>query len=84
MVALNAVAETRAEPKSRRIQVDLPPRSARRLDDLKELIEANTTTEVFKAALRVLEEIALRYAQGDELYLKQKDGKIVPYPIFKV
>jgi Arc/MetJ-type ribon-helix-helix transcriptional regulator len=65
----------------RRLQVELPPRSAARLDRLKDLTEASSAAEVLRNALRVYEELASRTEQGDELMLRTKDGELVAFPL---
>jgi hypothetical protein len=65
----------------RRLQVELPPRSAARLDRLKHLTEATSAAEVLRNALRIYEELASRTEQGDELMLRTKDGELVSFPL---
>lgn len=68
----------------RRLQLELPPRSAQRLDRLKNLTEASSSAEVLRNALRIYDDLAARVDRGDELMLKTKDGDVVLFPLLIV
>ena len=58
-----------------RRSLELHPRTAKRLDRLRDAMEATSDTEVFRRALEVFE--ALLESEGDgggKLYIKDKDG----------
>ena len=68
----------------RRVQLDLPPKAFKRLKMLKEDTEASSWAEVIKNALKLYAATIDIQKAGNEFMLKLPDGKIVPYPIFKL
>ena len=69
---------------TRRLQLELPPRSAERLERLKDLTEAASSAEVLRNALRIYDDLATRVDRGDELMLKTKEGDVVLFPLLIV
>ena len=69
------------ESASKRIQMDMPPRSVERLKRLQDITEAASYAEVMKNALRLYEVIIGEVEAGNEIILKR--GKdIVPLVVF--
>lgn len=66
---------------SKRIQMDLAPKSLGRLKRLQEITEAASYAEVVRNALRLYEALIDEYENGAELQVK-KDGQISPLHIF--
>lgn len=60
----------------KRVQFDLSPKSFTSLTQVKQDINASTYAEVVKRALQVLEVIVEAEKNGQEFYLKDKDGKL--------
>lgn len=66
---------------SKRIQMDMPPRSVERLKRLQEVTEAASYAEVMKNALRLYEALIEEVETGNEIMVKR--GKdVVPLLIF--
>lgn len=66
---------------SKRIQMDMPPRSVERLKRLQDVTEAASYAEVMKNALRLYEALIQEVEVGNEIMVKR--GKdIVPLLIF--
>jgi Ribbon-helix-helix protein, copG family len=70
--------------KTRRVQLDLPERSIKRLEALKERTEATSYAEVLREALTLYERIIEQYDDGKRLLVRDKDGKISEYDILIV
>ncbi|MFL6726739.1 MAG: hypothetical protein ACJ8FS_09535 [Sphingomicrobium sp.] len=66
---------------TKRIQMDLPPRSVERLKRLQELTEAASYAEVMRNALRLYEALILEAEQGNEILIKRKK-EVTALPIF--
>jgi hypothetical protein len=66
---------------TKRIQMDLPPRSVERLKRLQQLTEAASYAEVMRNALRLYEALILEYESGNEVLIKRGDD-IASLPIF--
>ena len=64
------------------MQLELPPKAYERLVNLKVETEAGTYSEVLKNALRLYEFAVQKSNEDCEFMLKQKDGSVVPLPIF--
>ncbi|MEY8799526.1 hypothetical protein AB9K35_04300 [Leisingera sp. XS_AS12] len=60
--------------KKQRTNINLPERSFKRIETLKEMTDASSTTEVVKAALHLYETVALQIAGGAEISLRKPDG----------
>ena len=73
--------QTKSDSKSKRIQMDMPPRSVERLKRLQEVTEAASYAEVMKNALRLYEALIEEVGAGNDIMVKR--GKdIVPLLIF--
>jgi len=70
------------ERNTTRVQLELPPKAYERLVNLKVETEAATYSEVLKNALRLYEFAVEKNKEDCQFMLQQKDGKIVPLPIF--
>jgi hypothetical protein len=66
---------------TKRVQMDLPPKSVERLKRLQELTEAASYAEVMRNALRVYEALILEAEQGNEILIKRKK-EVTALPIF--
>ena len=70
-----------SEGASRRIQMDMPPRSVERLKHLQEVTEAASYAEVMKNALRLYEALIEEVEAGNEIMVK-RGSETVPIIIF--
>lgn len=68
--------ETRAQTKQR-IQFDFTPEALKRLDDLKEKVEASTKAEVIRNALKLYEWFATQVDPTDIIEVKNTEGDTV-------
>ena len=59
----------------RRVQFDFPPSEIKRLEELKTHMEATSYAEVVRYALRTVHMITERAANGEQLFMRTKDGK---------
>lgn len=66
---------------SRRIQMDMPPRSVERLKRLQEVTEAASYAEVMKNALRLYEALIEEVDAGNEIMVK-RGKETIPLKIF--
>jgi Ribbon-helix-helix protein, copG family len=74
----------REQPSQVRLQITLGKDSIERLERLREHIEPSTRTQVFRVALRLLEDVIKQLDNGNELLLRDKTGAIHPYGGFLV
>lgn len=65
--------------KTTRVQLELAEGPYKRLKDLKEITEATTYTEVIKNSLRIYEHFVQKQAEGNKIYIKDKDGNLAEY-----
>lgn len=72
---------TTADSVSKRIQMDMPPRSVERLKRLQEVTEAASYAEVMKNALRLYEALIEEVEAGNEIMVK-RGNDTVPLLIF--
>jgi len=70
-----------ADSVSKRIQMDMPPRSVERLKRLQEVTEAASYAEVMKNALRLYEALIEEVEAGNEVMVKRGEDTI-PLLIF--
>lgn len=70
-----------SEGASRRIQMDMPPRSVERLKHLQEVTEAASYAEVMKNALRLYEALIEEVEAGNEIMVK-RGSETAPLLIF--
>jgi len=73
--------QTRLDSASKRIQMDMPPRSVERLKRLQEVTEAASYAEVMKNALRLYEALIEEVEAGNEIMVK-RGADTVPLLIF--
>ncbi|MGN6154772.1 MAG: hypothetical protein ACTHN4_03455 [Sphingomicrobium sp.] len=66
---------------TKRVQMDLPPKSVERLKRLQEYTEAVSYAEVMRNALRLYEALVIETENGNEVLIKRGD-QIVRLPIF--
>lgn len=62
-----------------RLQVVLGESAVARLERLQEYVEPSTKTEVFRIALRLLEDVVSELDKGNEFLIKDKSGQVYPY-----
>ena len=62
------------EGKPLRLNINLTKADRERLDRLVDMTEAETTTEVVKLSLRVMEYLQIRMAHGGRLMVEDPDG----------
>jgi hypothetical protein len=74
------INKLKKDTKKIRLQIVLGENSVKRLDKLQEYVEPNTRTEVFRVALRVLENVIEELENGNQFLLRDKAGNIRPYP----
>lgn len=74
-------AETQQQ--STRVQLELPPSSFARLNNMKARTEATSYAELLKNALRLYENILDQRAAGRRLFLKEPDGTLIEYVMFE-
>ena len=67
--------------KSKRIQMDMPPRSVDRLKALQAKTEASSYAEVVRNALQLYEALIDEVDRGSKILL-EKDGNITPLIVF--
>jgi hypothetical protein len=65
--------------KTTRVQLELPESSFERLKTLRDKTEASSYAEVMKNALRLYEALIIEAENGNEVCIKQADGKEVSY-----
>jgi hypothetical protein len=66
---------------TKRVQMDLPPKSVERLKRLQELTEAASYAEVMRNALRLYEALIIETESGNDIMVK-RGAQIVQLPIF--
>jgi len=65
-----------------RVQLDLPPRSMKRLAALKEKTEASSYVEVIKNALQLYEGLIEEVEQGKQFLVRAEGGTVSPFRLF--
>lgn len=65
--------------KTTRVQLELPESSFERLKNLRDKTEASSYAEVMKNALRLYEALIAEAEHGNQLCIKQSDGKEISY-----
>jgi hypothetical protein len=65
--------------KTTRVQLELPESSFERLKNLRDKTEASSYAEVMKNALRLYEALIAETENGNQLCIKQSDGKEISY-----
>jgi hypothetical protein len=68
--------------KTRRVQMELSQGSFDRLNNLKEMTEASSYTEVMKDTLRLYEYFVQKDGEGSNFLVKSKNGEISEIKIF--
>ncbi|MBG6119350.1 MULTISPECIES: hypothetical protein [unclassified Sphingobium] len=66
---------------TRRIQMDMPPKSVERLERLRDITEAASYAEVMRNALRLYEAMIEEVEAGNEIFVK-RDGVVAPLAVF--
>lgn len=66
---------------SKRVQVDMPPRSLERLKHLQDITEATSYSEVLRNALRLYEAMILETEAGSKILI-ERNNEAALYPIF--
>lgn len=69
------------KPESKRVQMELAPKSLSRLKRLQDITEAASYAEVVRNALRLYEALVNEHENGGEL-LVNRNGQISPLHIF--
>lgn len=80
----NAAASEQLKEAKRvvRMQLVLPPRSAERLDLLKDLTESTSYAEVVRNALRVYEALVTEAREGNEVLIRYPAGEVEKLVLF--
>ena len=60
-----------------RVQFDFSPEALKRLEDLKELVDASTKAEVVRSALKLYEWFATQVDPDNVIEVKDKEGNTV-------
>jgi hypothetical protein len=80
---VDEVGEDKAKARQvTRVQLDLPPRSMKRLAALKEKTEASSYVEVIKNALQLYEGLIEEVEQGKQFLVRAEDGTVSPFRLF--
>lgn len=66
---------------TKRVQMEMPPKSLRRLQRLQQVTEASSYAEVMKNALRLYEALIEEVESGNTILIKRGDN-IAPLHIF--
>jgi hypothetical protein len=74
--SMDTLVETKSQSKQR-IQFDFTPEALRRLEDLKELVEASTKAEVIRNALKLYEWFATQVDPTYIIEVKDKEGDTI-------
>ena len=75
------MAQRSTDGASKRIQMDMPPRSVERLKRLQDVTEAASYAEVMKNALRLYEALVGEIEAGNQIMVK-RGNETVPLMIF--
>jgi predicted DNA-binding protein len=67
---------------STRVQLELPPKTMQRLENLKEKLEATSYAAVIKNALNLYALLLDEEENGKTICVKDYDGEITEYKIF--
>lgn len=78
---IKRLAKALSEKKTR-VQLDLPPHSMKRLEDLKNVTEASSYAEVVRNAIRLYEAMVQETAAGRQFLVQDQSGTITPYKVF--
>lgn len=70
------------ERRAARVQFDVSSTAMKRLDRLKDKIEATSYAEVVKNALRLYEALIEETEKGSQFLVRDKDGNIDPFRMF--
>jgi hypothetical protein len=65
-----------------RVQLDLTPRAAALLSELKEKTDAASYAEVFKNAMKLYDGIIAEVQRGSDFLIRDKDGKVSEFRMF--
>lgn len=60
--------------KTTRVQFELPEKSMKRLQELKDKTEASSYAEVVKNAIRLYEDIINKHEEGFEFFIEEKES----------
>ena len=72
----------RGKGRSTRLNLTLSPRTATRLDELQEITDAVSGTEVVRTAIRLYDYLICEVQKGNDLCIRDKDGKITALKVF--
>jgi Arc/MetJ-type ribon-helix-helix transcriptional regulator len=76
-----AKLKRKRDEKKIRVTIDLTEHSYARLQRLEEMTEVSSKADVIRQALRLLEFVAEKKAEGLEFYMKGKDKSSVMVPL---
>lgn len=79
---LSSGRKTKTSKKTHRVQLELPEKSMKRLDSLKELTDASSYAEVIRNAVRLYEDMANEASRGQEFLIRDNNGNISKYRAF--
>ena len=70
------------EKDTTRVQFDVSPGSMNRLKDLKKKVEATSSAEVVKNALKIYEALIVETEKGSRFMIEDAEGKVGPIQMF--
>jgi Arc/MetJ-type ribon-helix-helix transcriptional regulator len=77
-----AVPGRNDDEKPSRIQLTLPPQSVGRLEALRKMTEAASSSEVIRNAIRVYEGLVKEVHNGSTILIKESDGTLSQIRIY--
>ena len=60
---------------AKKIHIELSPKAAKELEELKEKLDATTTTEVIRASLALTQFLEMQKANGNEILIRDPKSK---------
>jgi len=75
------IPDEKSSVATKRVQMDMPPKSVQRLKRLQEITEASSYAEVMRNALRLYEAIIEEVESGNKILI-QRGEAVSPFNIF--
>jgi hypothetical protein len=69
------MSETVPEARTKRFQMEMPPKSVERLNRLREITESSSYTEVIRNALQIYEALIDETQKGGKVYVETGEGR---------
>ena len=81
-----AKSKRKSEDKKIRVTIDFSEQSYERLERLQKMIDTTSKADVIRQALRLLEFVSEKYAEGCSFYMKTKkdDNSQIPIPLIGI